>query len=429
MRRSLTALLAALIVWPAMVGCLHQAGFRGNCFPPSAARAPCEALPTMERGHLETNGEELSGAALAPARRRFIYHGLTPEQCQCLAVQNSETANLLESERQGIALQAAQLGCLRSHNQHELTEMKESILFHAAQEIRNRSAGTALELYYHLAEAEAKADLVEKSAGILHDLSTKFQEMKSKGLRLPIDYETLRRRQIDLQIQRTQLQVVIDQLNGELTHLLGLHDCAAEERLWPVADFTISSQPLDVEAAVIGGLGQRPELVLLRDGEQKLNARTLPAVRPLAGSFHALLGMMGQQPRSLLVAILLRRLSGSHTELEVRRQQLRQHLAEQEKEVAQEIRQAAGTLIAQHEVAALSRQKVQSWESGIRDLEDRNRQGLTSPTEVAMGKLDWLRARGDLVKEVMAWHIARAKLKQAQGLLPVECAEVNAPCP
>ena len=30
-------------------------------------------------------------------------------------------------------------------------------------------------------------------------------------------------------------------------------------------------------------------------------------------------------------------------------------------------------------------------------------------------------AQGELIQEVMAWHIARAKLKQAQGLLALEC--------
>jgi outer membrane protein TolC len=411
-----------------MAGCLHQAEFLGTSAAHAAAGTPCDTLPVIERGHLDIHGEGLTNPVPAPARR-ISYRGLTPEQCQCLAVQNAEMANMLDSERQGVAIQAAQLGCLRPHEERELPEMKESILFHAAQEIRNRNAGAALELYYHLAEAEAKSALVEKSAEILQDLSKMFQQMKSKGLRLPIDYETLTRQQIDLQIQRTQLQLAIDQLNGDLIRLLGLNGCAPDERLWPVADFMISSQPVDVEAAVIQGLAQRPELVLLREVEQKLNAQTLPAVRQLAGSFQALLGMMDQRPRSLLVALLLRRLSGSRPELEIQRQQLQQHLAEQEKAVAQEIRQAARTLIAQQQLAALNRQKVQSWETGIRELEDRNRQGMASSTEVAMGKLDWLRARGDLVKEIMAWHIARGKLKQAQGVLPSECADSRMPCP
>jgi outer membrane protein TolC len=109
--------------------------------------------------------------------------------------------------------------------------------------------------------------------------------------------------------------------------------------------------------------------------------------------------------------------------LEVRRQQIQQHLADREQAVAQEIWQAVRTIAAQQQLIALTRQKVRSWQSKVRELEDRNKQGLASFTEVALAKLDWLRARGDLVKEVMAWHIARAKLRQAQGVLPRECAD------
>jgi outer membrane protein TolC len=123
--------------------------------------------------------------------------------------------------------------------------------------------------------------------------------------------------------------------------------------------------------------------------------------------------------------------SASAIELEVRRQQLRQRLNDRELAVAQEIRQAVRTLAAQQALVVLNRQKIRSWETGVRELEDRNKQGLASVSEVAMAKLDWLRARGDLVQEVMAWHRARIKLKEAQGVLPLECSDVAAPvqCP
>jgi hypothetical protein len=428
MSRWLTALLAALTVCPAIAGCLHQAGFYGSCSANATAGTPCDTLPAMERGRLDIQGEARMEAVAAPARR-FAYRGVTPEQCQCLAVQNAGTANMLDSERQGVAIQAARLGRLHSHQESELAETKATILFHAAREIRNRNAGTALEVYYHLAEAEAKSDLAEQSADILRDLSVKFQEMKTKGLQLPIDYKSLTRKQLDAQIQQTQVQLAIEELNGELIQLLGLNGCAPDEHVWPAADFKIVSQTLDIEAAVSQGLAQRPELVLLHEVQQTLSAGTLSAVRPLAESFNPLLGMMDQRPPSLFAVVLLRRLLGNQPELEVRRQQLQEHHAERQKAVAEEIRQAARTLIAQQRLAALTYQKVQSWETGVRELEDRNRQGLASSTEVAMAKLDWLRARGDLVKEVMAWHIARAKLKQAQGVLASECGDYNRACP
>lgn len=431
MRRWLTALLAALAVCPALAGCLHPTG---PCNPSSttAAGTPWDALPPVARGRLEPDDESLPAAEIpAPVQGKLAYRALTVEQCRCLAVRNAEMANLLDAERQGVAEQAHS-GWLRAHKERALSNIKQSILLHAAQEIRNRNAAAALELYYHLAEAEAKAGLAERSFEILRDVSEKLREMKKKGLRLPVDYEALARQQLEVQIQQSQLQQAIDQLNSDLIRVLGLRECRSDERLWPAGDFHLPSETIDVETAVAHGLAQCPELLLLREVERKLDVQIVPAVRQLAQSSNALLGMMDQPPRLLLVALLLRGLrggAGSCTELEVRRQQLRQQLDDRQLAAAQQIRQAVRTLAAQHQLVVLTRQKVHSWETGVHEMEDRNKQGLASVTEAAMAQLDWLRARGDLVKEVMAWHIAHVKLDQAQGALPLECPDVLTPLP
>jgi outer membrane protein TolC len=110
--------------------------------------------------------------------------------------------------------------------------------------------------------------------------------------------------------------------------------------------------------------------------------------------------------------------AGSRLELEIRREQLRRQRQDRELAVAQEIRQAVRSLTAQRQLVALTGQKIRSWETGVRELEERQQQGLASVTEVALAKLDALRARADLVHEQMAWHLARVQLWQAQGVLP-----------
>jgi hypothetical protein len=196
-----------------------------------------------------------------------------------------------------------------------------------------------------------------------------------------------------------------------------------------VGDFDIPNETIEIETAVAQGLAQRPELVSLRAVEQKLDLQTLPAVSQLAKSFNALLGLMDQPPHFPLAALFLRGLHGnslSCMELEVRRQQLRQRLSDRETAVAEDIREAVRTLAVQRGLVVLTRQKIRSWETGVRELEDRHKQGLASVSEVAMGKLDWLRSRGDLMKEVMAWYRAGVKLNEAQGQLPLDCPNVPA---
>ena len=210
MTRSLIILFAALSVCPALAGCLHQAEL---CCNRSAQDTPWDVLPGIERGSIEVDGELPATAAISPsASGRFAYRALTAENCQCLAVRNAGMANLLDAERDGVAEQAARSGWLRSHGQSGLSDMKETILVNTAEEIRNRNAAAALELYYRLAEAEAKADLAEQSLQMLRDIADKLQDMKKKGLRLPVDGESLTRQQLDVQGQQVQIQQAIDQL-------------------------------------------------------------------------------------------------------------------------------------------------------------------------------------------------------------------------
>src|SRR5438552_3590858 len=133
MRRWLTALLTALLVCPVLAGCLHQAG-RCNPSATLAAGTSCDALPIIERGQIEPEGETLPATEVPPPpQSKRAYRTVTAEQCHCLAVRNAEAANLLDAERRGVAEQAADSGWLRSRQQHELSDIKQTILFHAAQ--------------------------------------------------------------------------------------------------------------------------------------------------------------------------------------------------------------------------------------------------------------------------------------------------------
>src|SRR5207302_1699969 len=94
---------------------------------------------------------------------------------------------------------------------------------------------------------------------------------------------------------------------------------------------------------------------------------------------------------------------------------------DRERAAVMEIRQAASALACQAQLVVLARQRVESFHVRVKEMEDKSKQGLASFVEVTQAHLEWLRARGDLIKEVMAWHIARVKLKQAQGILAAEC--------
>jgi hypothetical protein len=416
MKASSSYLLAGLGVCLTLAGC-QLAPARTSCTA-TAEDSPPSSLAITQRTRIEPEAKSLPVTAPAcPTSNPAQYRALTAQRCQCLAVRNAGLANMLDEERQGVAKQTGQ----HSHNQ--AAELKQDILLQSAVEVRNRSSAAALELYFHLAEAEAKSDLLVSSLKTIGDAVERSKDLKKKGLKVPVDPDTLVRQQLDLKIDQARLEIAIAQLNAELKKAIGVEGCT-DDRLWPAGDFGVSGAAVDVDAAVAEGLAKRPDLVLLREVNQKLNAQTLPVVRQFAQATSPLLGMAAKSQCVPLLACLLTHLPCiGASELEVRRQQIREQLAERERAAAQEIRQAALTLGCQAQIVVLANQQTQSLQAKVQEMEDKSKQGLASFLEVSQAYLDWYRARSALVKEVMAWHIARVQLKKAQGILPAECED------
>jgi hypothetical protein len=413
--RTLIPLPLALTTFLLLTGCVHSAGH--DFIAPGCADPE---LPVVPRGDIEPAAADLPAPGPDPAAAS-AYRQLTEPQCQCQAAANSTIANLLERERQAILEQTTSR---RKHQEDRAALLKDAVLYFSGLEDRNRSAALALEVYFRLVEAEVRADLVEESLRQMEDTLARSRDLRSKGLKLPVDYETLLRQQADLRSNHAELRLGIEQLNSELARLLGMERLPGTWDYWPAGDFSVTTVTLDAEQAVAVGLAQRPQLVLLRLVSQELDAETLPVVRQMFQSINGLLGMAQRVPRCPALAKLVALLpctEGEAVELAARRQQVEQFRRDREKAVANEIRLAVHTLRMRTQVAALARDQALSRQRDVREVEERSARGLASFADVTTAKLEWLRARGELIEEVRAWHVARIELKEAQGLLVQEC--------
>jgi hypothetical protein len=193
---------------------------------------------------------------------------------------------------------------------------------------------------------------------------------------------------------------------------------------WPAIPLDDNPSPPDEGEAVQIALAHLPELVLRRYLLQELDADTLPAARqalqasnPLLGSAPAAEGGI----KSLLLIVALRRMAGDGAEVESRRSQMAKSLAEREDATVGDIRQAVRAVTAHLDLAALARARVASWQTKVAELDEKVGRGITSFAEMVVAKQEWLKARGDLMSELMAWQIARVKLRLAEGLLAEEC--------
>jgi hypothetical protein len=200
---------------------------------------------------------------------------------------------------------------------------------------------------------------------------------------------------------------------------------AAGDRLWPTGDFAIDPAPFDPEAAVTAALADRPDLRGLRELQQNLTVETLPEARDLLRAASPLLGQSPALPAQGLFAMVLQwcRLKkaspeADRAELAVRKQQLAELIAEREGDAAVEARAAAMTANAQRVKASLARDSLASWEEKLKEAE--RKAAAKQPgaeLQVPQLRLEVLKARGELAAEVAAWHVARVKLRAAEGWL------------
>jgi hypothetical protein len=170
------------------------------------------------------------------------------------------------------------------------------------------------------------------------------------------------------------------------------------------------------------GLDHRADLALLRVVGRDLDASTMPVARQFLRSVNLLLGLAETQPTLPVLAKVALLLScGDGAELETRRAQLEQLRAEREKAAIQDIRQDVRALAAQEELVGLARERARSWQERSRELDEQQAQGLSSFVEAAAAKLEWLRARGDVIEQGASRERLLVKLKRGQGVLALEC--------
>ena len=345
------------------------------------------------------------------------FRGIREQDCLILAAGNASMANVLEDENR--------VPTHSGSSDTPKTALRKTLRYHTALELRNRSAAEALERFIQLAELEARTDFLRKSFPIVDDITKKARSAKAAEIRFPLDPADLERQRSQLESQLEQAELGARLLNLDLKRRLGLPDLPAEERLWPVGDFAIDPTPLEPEAAVNAAMADRPELRGLRAFSRGLTVDTLPDARDILRAASPLLGLGSSdlEPRlPWLLECLLKLRSqadaAKQAELEARKKQLQDIIADRERTIADETRAAVFAANSQRIRAALARKRVLAWERKLTEAEDKRKAGQPGAEfEVPQIQLELLKARSELAGEVAAWHQARIKVKASEGWL------------
>jgi hypothetical protein len=423
MGRATIILLAGLAILTGTAGCSLC---RHNERPCDHEEVP-PALPEVARSNLEPDLLALA-ASVQPAeppagpRSTAAYRALAPQFCQCRAAQKAPTADSLDSQRRKLEERDQKGSCPCGHKSEKQRAFQEAMLLYTALEMRDQAAGTALQWYYQLAGDEARADLLNASLEKSRDTLQRAERLKEQGIRLPAPLEEYQRQTAALELQQAQNQLDIEQLNSKLRQALELDPGG---RFWPDPSVPVGTEVIpDVEAAVQLGLAQRPQLLLLRAMIANLDKDTLESARALLLSINPLLAMASPKSGCKMLTILGKLLHiqpGQRMEVEKVRAQLKDHLRERERVVAEEVREAAYEVGARRELILLAHRVAGHWNERIKDLEKKQRQGMPVFADLTTAYMEWYKARGDVAKEFLGWKVAAVKVKQAQGILPAEC--------
>lgn len=388
--------------------------------PPVAIELPLTApdLPILD-------GKGLPGLApraiAGPEGKTF--RQLTKTDCLMLGAAHASGASLFDEES-GVPPQPGKCNSGRD-------QLRQTLRYHTALELRNRFAADALDRYFQLADAEARTDLLRKAFPVIDPLLAKAKEAQARNVRFPLDPADLERQRSQLLAQLEQAELGSRLLNLDLKRRLGLPYAPADERLWPSGDFAIDPTPVNPDEAAAAAVADRPELRGLRAFHAGLTADTLPDVRDLLQAGSPLLGARPSAP-GLSLALVLRCLTrkgpnpAALAELEVRRKQLADLLAERERLIADEARAAALTLNAQRIRATLARDRLQGWDEKLADAikkRDANQPGADFFEPQV--RMEWLKAKAEVIAEVAAWHQARVRWKAAMGWLAWEAVGAN----
>jgi len=409
----------------AIIGWVTLSPIVAGCRCPSAGCVP--HTPTPSCLHALTTGAETPPAlfeglpdcqevdcGLAPLPTPDeIYQLLDAQTCQCDAATSANQANLVELERYWARIV---IGCDTQTVRDNLSLERDLLALHATG-IRNKAAGSALEVFYQLAGLEVRKHYLEQ---VLQETVRSLQRADSlskEGLPLEVDRAEIAGSLSQLRDRQLQMDYLRVQLNGQLQVML---DCPGREQdfYWPQVDWQVELSPLDVETELALGLAQRSDLRGLQLMICQLEKKTLPVARGVVAIADGTLGSV--EPTAGLIH-KIRCFRCSEGEVPIRCRQLALMHADSEQLATAEIKGAVYEITLQQQRIVLAREAVGQRRWRLHELTVKRDVNDVAIFELSKARGRLFEAESELIQQVVQLKIARVRLRKAQGQLAKEC--------
>lgn len=395
-----------------LTGCACPCGGR----VPGTPCAPCVDDLTVPEDILPDFVELASAEAPLPLPAPTeTFQSIDAMTCQCRAATNLTSANLVELERYWAKIV---IQCDTKYVGKNLLLDRDLLALHAAG-LRNEAAGTALKAFHQLAGLEAQKHYLNLGIEESRLTLNRIDRFREKSIELPtdIDRSVVVAQLAELEDKKLQLEFSRIQLNGQLQKMTG---CPLDEYtfFWPQHDWLPDLSPVDVGAELAMGLDTRSDLRGLSLVLCQLEQRTLTVARGVLNFAEATVGTVEPQDGVLHWARCFR---CNKSELPIRCRQLALFYSDTEQGAMAEIKNAAYLIGLQQQRVVAAKKLVEQLEARLRQLEETRDIEDVSVFEISNARANIYNAQAKLIEQVVQLNIARVSLREAQGMLAVEC--------
>ena len=404
--------LAILPLSMVLTGCRCPSA---GCVPRTPC-APCVNECIVPEQELPGFVELASADSLVPLPVPTVtYEQIDASTCQCRAATNLTRANLVELERYWAKVVVE----CDTKNVRENYCLERDLLSLNATGLRNAAAGAALEAFYQLAGIEVHKHYLQMAIDESRLTLSRIDRLQEKGVELPdeVDRSVVVGQIAELEDRKFQLDFLRIQLNGQLQKMMS---CPLDEHtfFWPQLDWQPDLTPVDVQGAVALGMDTRTDLRGLELVICQLEKNTLPVARAVLNVAESTVGTVEPQRG---VIHWLRCHNCNETELPVRCRQLALFYSEAEQGATAEIKGAAYKIVLQQQRVVAAQSLVEELQTHRLSLEETRDINNVSVFEISNARARIYDAQSKLMEQVVQLHIAQMKLREAQGLLAVEC--------
>ncbi len=311
---------------------------------------------------------------------------------------------------------------LASHRRRSPSHLLPPILNDRAVKERNDAAQQALLGYYQLVEVHLQNAVLGESYAELNRVEQTVEGLRQAGVPMETDRTALERNRLQLNLQTAQLQVNEARLTAQVKTLIN-EDSFSSEAIETVC--AIEPRPVGYT------LPEAIEIARANDFELKAIRRMLHSgdiedLDVARGLLRVASPLLGQEPVKLgflaKIVLVVGHDDREDRELALRKQQLRELYQVRQQQLDLEVANGVVSVQERFLDVGIAKDVLDSWQRRVTMLQSRRELQKSDYQDTVTARTELLKAKSDLLHQLILLEMEHVKLRGVMGLLGQECA-------